>query len=138
MIAGSGRRVFRTGGLTAGRGFHVQAGYGSLRRGGSPGLLPGHRRAVLPAEAFRHRQDPAGQGVGRFPWLRVKPKRLEAWNTSPKRFCAGGRIRQVRLPQGDPPLQPERVSGGGAEQDSGPDPGRRVLERGPAALAVFR
>ena len=26
----------------------------------------------------------------RFPWLRTKPKRLEAWNTSPQRVCAGG------------------------------------------------
>ena len=42
MIARSGRRVFRTGVLTAGEGFQAQAAYGSLRR----------------------RQDPAGQGVG--------------------------------------------------------------------------
>ena len=26
----------------------------------------------------------------RFPRLRVNRKRLEAWNTSPKRFCVGG------------------------------------------------
>ena len=42
MIARSGRRVFRTRGLTAGEGFQEQAEYGSLRR----------------------RQDPVGQGVG--------------------------------------------------------------------------
>ena len=42
-----------------------------------------------PEPLRRFRISPARVG-GWFPWLRAKPKCLEAWNTSPKRVCPGG------------------------------------------------
>ena len=63
----------------------------------------------------------------RFPWLRAKPKRLEAWNTSPKRVCEGGTGESGRCvsPEEDPPFQPERVRfprGEGSRRASAPWP----------------
>ncbi len=48
----------------------------------------------------------------RFPWLRAKPKRLEAWNTSPKRVCAGGAGESGRCVS---PREPRHFSQGGRQ-----------------------
>ena len=89
----SGRQPLRIRGLTAGREFQAWLSRESLHWGdGRTGCLvlpPWHGRVVLPPEP---RIWPAGVWEW-FPWLRAKPKRLEAWNTSrreARHFCQRG------------------------------------------------
>ncbi len=91
MIAGSGRRVFRTRGLTAGRGDSRRRRHTDHSTGAAaPVFCQGIGvQSFLRSRSAAIRIPPA-RVRDRFPWLRAKPKRLEAWNTSPKRVCAGG------------------------------------------------
>ena len=129
----SGRQPLRVRGLTAGRKFQAWVARESLRRGGCllgcllgcRGLPPWNGRVVLPPESLRRPQDLAGQGVRLVSLAHGETEALGGLEHLPHAGLRrrDGCIRQVRLPQGGPPFQPERMPcRGRLEQESGPLP----------------
>ena len=137
MIGRSGRLPLRIRSLTAVRGFRAWLARESLRRGccrlGCCVLPPWHRCVVLSPEPLRRLQDLAGQGVGLVSLAQGETEALGGLEHLPQAGLRrrDGCIRQVRLAQGGPPSQPERMPcRGRTEQEPGPGPGHLVPEGG--------